>query len=435
MVYDIVAIPAATSSENLQALEEVKDFCTTDLGRGGHERWTYHILPEPMLSAELESRSNACSRRYVDSVTFQPCAAYATLNQDRYSIEDWDLPGGTWTFTAIFDGHCGHDTVNYVHKRLPLMIRMSLQALLQSTSNSPVNPELVSKILVNSIRHLDDSIRSDLFSLLSPEQLDNMSEAQLNQHILHYYPEWSDLSAKCTQGSTVLVALTDSQKKNLWVANLGDSQAVLGKRGPCGKWFATAINSMHNGNNVTERRRIMREHPGEQYCVSDNRVIGYLAPTRAVGDTWLKLPGMYTRRVFARHTPDWLSPTLIQQYAKRLITPPYVSNIPEIHHHSLNTNSREEIFLMLCSDGLPDLYDGIDIHLDDQQMVDRWVQIVGRSLSSRVEKDGVVPANLALRLLRDAIGGDNVELVSRNVTLEMEDKWMDDVTILIQRFQ
>ncbi|KAG9316522.1 hypothetical protein JVU11DRAFT_2572 [Chiua virens] len=45
-MYNVVSLTAATSTENLQALDEVKDFCTTDLGRGGKQRWTYHILPE-----------------------------------------------------------------------------------------------------------------------------------------------------------------------------------------------------------------------------------------------------------------------------------------------------------------------------------------------------------------------------------------------------
>jgi pyruvate dehydrogenase phosphatase len=104
MIYSTVNLQAATSTENLQALEEVKDFCTTDLGRGGKERWTYHMLPEAALDVELHRMSNATSSRSVDSVTFQPCAAYANLNQDRYSIEEWELPGGVWQFTAIYDG-------------------------------------------------------------------------------------------------------------------------------------------------------------------------------------------------------------------------------------------------------------------------------------------------------------------------------------------
>lgn len=66
-------------------------------------------------------------------------------------------------------------------------------------------------------------------------------------------------------------------------------------------------------------------------------------------------------------------------------------------------------------------------------MADRWVRIVGRR--TRSAKDVDLQSNLALRLLRDAIGGNNVELVSRNLTLEMEDKWIDDVTILVQRFR
>lgn len=104
MVYSTVNLQAATSAENLEALEEVKDFCTTDLGRGGKERWTYHMLPEAALDVELNRMSNATSSRSVDSVTFQPCTAYANLNQDRYSNEEWELPGGVWQFTAIYDG-------------------------------------------------------------------------------------------------------------------------------------------------------------------------------------------------------------------------------------------------------------------------------------------------------------------------------------------
>jgi hypothetical protein len=42
--------------------------------------------------------------------------------------------------------------------------------------------------------------------------------------------------------------------------------------------------------------------------------------------------------------------------------------------------------------------------------------------------------NLSLCLLRDAIGGDDVDAVSRYLTLEMDDKWIDDISIVVQRF-
>jgi pyruvate dehydrogenase phosphatase len=100
----VVSIPSASSSENLQALQEVSDFSTTDMGRGGRERWTYRILREPLLSMELARMSNACSHRFVDSVTFQPCPLYHSRSQDRRIVEDWDMPNGSWLFTAVLDG-------------------------------------------------------------------------------------------------------------------------------------------------------------------------------------------------------------------------------------------------------------------------------------------------------------------------------------------
>ncbi|KAG2145939.1 phosphatase 2C-like domain-containing protein [Suillus bovinus] len=454
MVYDIVNLQAATSTENLRALEEVKDFYTTDLGRGGKKRWTYHMLAEAALNVELHRMSNATSSTFVDSVTFQPCAAYADLNQDRYSIEEWELPGGVWQFTAIYDGalnslrtsyvfpcrtngqifvgHCGHDTVNYVHERLPSIVRTSLQALLQRVPITSLKPEFVSEVLCSAVRHLDQAILSELLDFLPHDHLTQMSDTQVDQHISHHYSEWNAISTLCTQGSTVLLALSDPLKKNIWILNLGDSIAVLGSRSLSGKWSATIVNSVHNCNNRSESQRIQQEHPLEQACVCDNRVLGYLAPTRALGDTWLKVPSVYTRRAFAPHLQDWLSPRQVAQYASRILTPPYISELPEVYHHSLDI-SQHELLLILSSDGLQDLYDNNDIQLSDQEMADHWVGLVGHHMHSTTDME--MQSNLALRLLRDAVGGDNTELVSRNLTLEMEDKWMDDVTILVQRFQ
>ena len=55
------------------------------------------------------------------------------------------------------------------------------------------------------------------------------------------------------------------------------------------------------------------------------------------------------------------------------------------------------------------------------------VSVVGRTIENRA------PGNLALSLLRDGLGGGDVRLVSQKLTVEMEEKWMDDVTIIVQR--
>jgi len=70
-----------------------------------------------------------------------------------------------------------------------------------------------------------------------------------------------------------------------------------------------------------------------------------------------------------------------------------------------------------------DLYDG----LTRADMIQRWITVVGRSIENRMR------GNLAFSLLRDGLGGDDIRLVSQKLTVEMEEKWMDDVTIIVHR--
>jgi len=169
----------------------------------------------------------------------------------------------------------------------------------------------------------------------------------------------------------------------------------------------------HNGETPSEVLRIRNQHPGELECLVDNRIVGFLGPklTRipALGDTWLKLPPVFSQRVIAR-----------------VKSPPYVSCVPDVHHIPLPKRSpgqKRDLFLILCSDGLVDLYDG----LTRADMIQRWVTVVGRSIENRTR------GNLALSLLRDGLGGDDIRLVSQKLTVEMEEKWMDDVTMVVQR--
>jgi len=40
--------------------------------------------------------------------------------------------------------------------------------------------------------------------------------------------------------------------------------------------------------------------------------------------------------------------------------------------------------------------------------------------------------NLALRLLRRALGGEDLMSISQMITLDMDSPWMDDTTIIVQ---
>lgn len=144
----------------------------------------------------------------------------------------------------------------------------------------------------------------------------------------------------------------------------------------------------------------------------------------ALGDTWLKLPAVYTRRVFADLDLD-LGTRRAHELAARISTPPYVSNIPDTYYHVIDS---ADSFLIICSDGLADLYSGMSL----QEAADHWVTVIGRAIDAK--SDDEMP-NLSLYLLRDAIGGNEADIISRNLTLEMEEQWMDDTSIVVQRFR
>lgn len=45
-------------------------------------------------------------------------------------------------------------------------------------------------------------------------------------------------------------------------------------------WGGMMVNNMHNTHDPLEIHRIRSEHPDEEECIMDGRVLGYLEPTR-----------------------------------------------------------------------------------------------------------------------------------------------------------
>ena len=141
----------------------------------------------------------------------------------------------------------------------------------------------------------------------------------------------------------------------------------------------------------------------------------------AIGDFVYKLPAVYTERVFL-NASHGVPAERVRNSIGRNITPPYMSGVAEVQHVELVQGTSS--FLLMCSDGLMDLYEDQRVELDEI-LSKKWVDKVGRG---QWEKD-----NLALGVLREALGGEDEEKVSRMMTVEMSFKWMDDTTILVQR--
>jgi pyruvate dehydrogenase phosphatase len=118
----------------------------------------------------------------------------------------------------------------------------------------------------------------------------------------------------------------------------------------------------------------------------------------------------------------------------RIATPPYLSNEPEVKHVNLTkikAYQESEITLVLCSDGLLDLFDARD-ESDLKKIAQRWVE-----LGSTTNSGGSADAydNRALRILREGLGGDEEDKVAQLITVEMSSKWLDDITTLVYRIQ
>lgn len=122
--------------------------------------------------------------------------------------------------------------------------------------------------------------------------------------------------------------------------------------------------------------------------------------------------------------------TPLETFLPRSKTPPYVSSTPSVKHRSLNTGtSASQVtsqteghhgFLIMCSDGLTDLSGGIKPK--------EWANVVERAMAS---SEGANPASA---LLRWAMGGENAAQVSRLLTVEMSERWMDDTTVVVLEF-
>jgi pyruvate dehydrogenase phosphatase len=116
--------------------------------------------------------------------------------------------------------------------------------------------------------------------------------------------------------------------------------------------------------------------------------------------------------------PGFRIATRVEDFLGRNLTPPYLSNRADVQKADLGA---ADAFLILCSDGLMDLYE----HETLDQMANTWVQLVG-GIKARGERQ-----NAALCLLREGLGGKDDEKVSRVLTVELMEKWMDDTTVIV----
>jgi serine/threonine protein phosphatase PrpC len=242
---------------------------------------------------------------------------YKNSNEDFVYTELKLLDIDNLSLFALYDGHGGIEAVEYVHKRIPDLVKSKLKSNLSEKLNKEIKDEEIIEILQSCFKEVNRELR---------------------------------FTAPDTVGTTATVVVTKSNK--VICANVGDSSAYLYNSLTS---TTKSLTETHLASNESEKTRILKS--GGK--VEKGRVNGVLVVTRSLGDHMLQDKGV--------------------------ISDAYVS---------VNTYSKSEDYLIICSDGV-------------------WDVINQTMLSEYIKKD-MSCIEICLTLLEDSkkLGSkDNISLV------------------------
>ncbi|CDW54235.1 PP2C domain containing protein [Trichuris trichiura] len=277
-------------------------------------------------------------------------------------------------FFGVFDGHGGPECAKAVASRLYDYLALSIlpEHVLKEivclgtdfslvdrleTESSSLVPDKLKSQHINNIRSFaSNSIQKNAaLSYRCSNVRDAFKRAFLaldEDLIKEALPDRSghidaDSLRTVMSGSCACVAYVKG--RNLYIAQLGDSAAILGVNDDSNGvvWTARKLTHEHTVDDDNEVKRIRAEHPfSEEYTVfRRGRLLGELVPLRAFGDVRYKWTAQQQNAIIstllgARPTPA------------NYFTPPYLTSEPSVYYYRLTENDK---FLVLASDGFWDM--------------------------------------------------------------------------------
>ncbi|KAL1823519.1 hypothetical protein ACET3Z_010297 [Daucus carota] len=232
--------------------------------------------------------------------------------EDQSQIESGNLSllgsGPYGTFVGVYDGHGGPETSRYINRHL-------FQNLKRITSE-----ERSTSMSTDIIRRAYEATEEGFTSAVAAQ--------------------WQRQPQLATVGSCCLTGVICN--RTLYIANLGDSRAVLGRLvRETGEVLAVQLSAEHNASIESVRQELHSQHPDDPDIVvlRNNvwRVKGLIQVSRSIGDVYLK------RAEFNRE------PLCARFRLPQPITRPILSSDPEISVHELEPH---DLFLIFASDGL-----------------------------------------------------------------------------------
>ncbi|TKW19911.1 hypothetical protein SEVIR_4G051000v4 [Setaria viridis] len=332
-------------------------------------------MVKPTLKAKSGGREDGLFRcrdlaRCQDG-DFSVAVVQANVSMEDQFLAESGLPFGT--VAGIFDGHGGSEAAHF--------IRDHLVPNLQETSSGPQG------VTADAIREAFLATEQGFITLVSRQ--------------------WETKPRLATVGSCCLVGVV--HQRTLFIANLGNSRAVLGKvlRGT-GEVLAVPLSAEHNVNYDEVRKELIAEHPDDPDIVVCHhnvwRVKGLMRVSRSIGDAYLK-------------DPQYNMEPLDRKF--RLRTPfskPLLSASPSILSHSLQPCDR---FVIFASDGLWE-------HLTNQEAVD----IVQKHQRAEGSARRLIKAALVEAAPKRDLAYSDIKKIDRGVRRHFH----DDITVIVLFF-
>ncbi|XP_052193407.1 probable protein phosphatase 2C 60 [Diospyros lotus] len=295
------------------------------------------------------------------------------LLEDQSQIESGCLSahesGPYGTFVGIYDGHGGPETSRYINEYL-------FQHLKRFTSEQQsVSVEVVQKAF--------QATEEGFLSLVANE--------------------WPIKPQIAAVGSCCLVGVICNG--TLYIANLGDSRAVLGRLvKSTGEVLAVQLSAEHNAAIESVRQELHSTHPDDSQIVvlKHNvwRVKGLIQVSRSIGDVYLKKAEFNREPLYSKFR--------LREPFRR----PILSSEPSISVHQLQPHDQ---FIIFASDGLWE-------HLSNQEAVD-IVQNHPRSGSGR----RLVKAALLEAAKKREMRYSDLKKIDRGVRRHFH----DDITVIV----
>ncbi|KAK4405367.1 putative protein phosphatase 2C 60 [Sesamum angolense] len=295
------------------------------------------------------------------------------LLEDQSQLESGSLSssdsGPYGTFVGVYDGHGGPETSRFINDHL-------FQHLKRFTAEQQ-------SMSVEVIRKAFQATEDGFFSVVSRQ--------------------WPLKPQIAAVGSCCLVGVICSG--TLYVANLGDSRAVLGRLVKAtGEVLAIQLSAEHNASFESVRQELQSLHPDDSQIVvlKHNvwRVKGLIQISRSIGDVYLKKAEFNREPLYQKFR--------LREPFKR----PILSSEPSITVHQLLPHDQ---FIIFASDGLWE-------HLTNQEAVD-LVQNHPRSGSAR----RLVKAGLQEAAKKREMRYSDLKKIDRGVRRHFH----DDITVVV----